>query len=70
MALELNLDEIVRMVEFVGSESLPVSECREIANVVECKCTSDSDAKDDHTDATHSISIHSLPVLGSRKGWF
>ena len=47
VALEPNTDEVVWVVELVVFEVLPVNECREIVNVVECECVSDSEAKGD-----------------------
>ena len=44
VALELSLDEVIKVVEFVGFELLPVSECGETVKIVECEYTSDSEA--------------------------
>ena len=44
VSLELSLDEVVRVVELVGFELLPVDECGEIVKMVECEYTSDSEA--------------------------
>jgi hypothetical protein len=44
VALELSLDEVVRVVQLVGFELLPVNECGEVVEMVECEYTSDSEA--------------------------
>ena len=44
MALELSLDEVVRVVELVGFELLPVDESGETVKMVECEYTGDSEA--------------------------
>ena len=44
VALELSLDEVLRVVELVGFELLPVNESGERVEMVECEYTSDSEA--------------------------
>ena len=44
VALELTLDEVVRVVQLVGFELLPVNEYGETVEMVECEYTSDSEA--------------------------
>jgi hypothetical protein len=44
VALELSLDEVVRAVQLVGFKLLPVNECEETGEMVECEYTSDSEA--------------------------
>ena len=44
VALELSLDEVIKVVKFVGFELLPVNECGETVKMVECEYTSDSEA--------------------------
>ena len=44
VALELSLDEVIRVVELVGFELLPVDESGETVKMVECEYTSDSEA--------------------------
>lgn len=44
VALELSLDEVVRVVELAGFELLPVNEHGESLKMVECEYTSDSEA--------------------------
>ena len=44
VALELSLDEVLRVVELVGFELLPVNETGERVEMVECEYTSDSEA--------------------------
>ena len=44
VALELSLDEVIRVVEFVGFELLPVDESGETVKMVECEYASDSEA--------------------------
>ncbi|KAF9644136.1 N2227-domain-containing protein [Thelephora ganbajun] len=44
VALELSLDEVVRVAELVGFELLPVNEHGESVKMVECEYTSDSEA--------------------------
>ena len=44
VALELSLDEVIKAVELVGFEVLPLSECGETVKMVECEYTSDSEA--------------------------
>jgi hypothetical protein len=44
VSFELSLDEVVRVIELVGFEPLPVNEGGEIVKIVECEYTSDSEA--------------------------
>ena len=44
VALELSLDEVIKVVKFVGFELLPANECGETVKMVECEYTSDSEA--------------------------
>ena len=44
VALELGLDEVLKVVELVGFEFLPVNESGEAFKIVECEYTSDSEA--------------------------
>ena len=44
VGLELGLDEVIKVVELVGFELLPVNECGETLKLVECEYTSDSEA--------------------------
>jgi len=44
VALELSLDEVVRVIGRVGLELLPVNECGETVKMVECEYTGDSEA--------------------------
>jgi hypothetical protein len=44
VALELSLDEVVRVVQLVGFELMLVNEDGETVEMVECEYTSDSEA--------------------------